>query len=82
MTSFKKVGLTAAVAAATASYVGLSNAQPVVSGDDLGDAAIIPYYTVLDGLRTGVHIINTTDKTQVVKYRMRRGSDSVDAGGS
>lgn len=80
MTSFKRMGITAAVAAASASFVGLSNAQTAaVSSDGLGDLAIVPYYTVLDGLRTGVHIINTTEKTQVVKFRMRRGSDSADA---
>ncbi|GHD37914.1 hypothetical protein [Parahalioglobus pacificus] len=79
MTNFKRAGVTAAVAAATASYVGLSNAQVELSTADLGDAAIIPYYTVQDGLRTGVHIINTSAATQVVKFRMRRGSDSLDA---
>ncbi|NQY02328.1 MAG: hypothetical protein HRT76_03525 [Halieaceae bacterium] len=79
MTNFKRAGVTAAVAAATASYVSLSNAQVELGTADLGDAAIIPYYTVQDGLRTGVHIINTSDATQVVKFRMRRGSDSFDS---
>ena len=36
---------------------------------ETGDLAIIPYYTVLDGVNTGMHIINTTDNTQVVKVR-------------
>jgi hypothetical protein len=41
--------------------------------------AIVPYYTVKDGVNTGLHIINTTDSTQVVKVRLRRGTDSKDA---
>jgi len=34
---------------------------------------------VKDGVNTGLHIINTTDSTQVVKVRLRRGTDSKDA---
>ena len=34
---------------------------------------------MLDGKNTGMHIINTTDSTQVVKVRLRRGADSKDA---
>jgi len=39
----------------------------------------VPYYTVENGFASGIHIINTTDKTQVVKLRYRRGSDSMDS---
>ena len=45
----------------------------------LGDLAIVPYYTVRDGWSTGVSVINTSDQTQVVKIRMRRAVDSMDA---
>ena len=45
----------------------------------MGDLAIVPYYTVNNGFNTGVHIINTTASTQVVKVRLRRGADSKDA---
>ncbi len=44
-----------------------------------GDLAIVPYYTVQDDWATGVHIINTSEATQVVKLRLRRASDSADA---
>ena len=77
MKQFQKVGLAAAVATVAAGTV----AQPdsAVSRTETGDLAIIPYYTVLDGTNTGMHIINTTDSTQVVKVRLRRGTDSKDA---
>ena len=77
MKQFQKVGLAAAVATVAAGTV----AQPdsAVSRTETGDLAIIPYYTVLDGTNTGMHIINTTDSTQVIKVRLRRGTDSKDA---
>ncbi len=77
MKQFQKVGLGAAVATVAAGTV----AQPdsAVSRTETGDLAIIPYYTVLDGTNTGMHVINTTDSTQVVKVRLRRGTDSKDA---
>jgi len=74
MKQFQKVGLAAAVATVAAGTVASD-----VSRTETGDLAIIPYYTVLDGTNTGMHIINTTDATQVVKVRLRRGTDSKDA---
>ena len=76
--NFKPLGLAAAVAAASAGYAGVANAQSI-SSNDIGDAALIPYYTVQAGFGTGFHVINTSDRTQVVKFRFRRGSDSLDA---
>jgi len=77
MKQFQKVGLAAAVATVAAGAI----AQPEssVSRSESGDLAIIPYYTVKDGTNTGMHIINTTGSTQVVKVRLRRGTDSKDA---
>jgi len=77
MKQFQKVGLAAAVATVAAGAI----AQPEssVSRTESGDLAIIPYYTVKDGTNTGMHIINTTGSTQVVKVRLRRGTDSKDA---
>ncbi|MDB4261695.1 hypothetical protein N9878_02375, partial [bacterium] len=77
-TNFKPLGLAAAVAAASVGYAGVVNSS-VVANNGLGDLALIPYYTVNDGFGTGVHMINTSDRTQVVKLRFRRGSDSMDA---
>ena len=80
-TKFKPLGLVAAVAAATAGYAGIASAQgPALAGNsDLGNLALIPYYTVRDGNVTGVHITNTGSMTEVVKVRLRRGTDSMDA---
>ncbi|MEH6637546.1 MAG: hypothetical protein V7700_18660 [Halioglobus sp.] len=79
-TNFKPLGLVAAVAAATAGYTGVTQAQDAeFAGTGLGDAAIVPYYTVQGDFVTGVHITNTSDLTQVVKLRFRRASDSMDA---
>ena len=50
-----------------------------VSSRARGDLAIIPYYTVQEQFATAIHIMNTTDKTQVVKLRARRGRDSMDS---
>ena len=78
--TFKPLGLAAAVAAVSAGYAGVSQAQDaVLPNNDLGDVGIIPYYTTEGDFVTGIHIINTSDLTQVVKLRMRRGSDSMDA---
>jgi hypothetical protein len=77
-TIFKPLGLAAAVAAVTAGYAGVAGAADRAAGN-LGDLAIVPYYTVQTDWVTGVHIINTSTETQVVKLRIRRGSDSADA---
>ncbi len=75
--NFKPLGLAAAVAAVTAGYAGITSAQePSMNG--LGNVGLVPYYTVRDGFGTGVHITNTSDSTQVVKVRLRRGDDSMD----
>jgi len=75
--NFKPLGIAAAVAAVTAGY---AHAQEVsVSNNGFGDLALVPYYTVNDGWVTGVHVINSSDATQVVKVRLRRGADSMDA---
>lgn len=74
MQNFKKYGVAAAVAA-----VSVSSVAQTVSTQDRGDAAIVPYYTAVGGRITGVHIVNTTEATQAVKFRMRRAVDSADA---
>jgi hypothetical protein len=74
---FKPLGLVAAVAAVTAGYSGVTNAQTRSIGN-LGDLAIVPYYSTSGDWVTGVHIINSSARTQVVKLRLRRGSDSQD----
>ena len=79
-TNFKPLGLVAAVAAASAGYAGVVNAAASVAAEtELGDLALVPYYTVMDGYSTGVNIINSSDRTQVLKFRFRRAVDSMDA---
>jgi hypothetical protein len=78
--NFKPIGLAAAVATAAAGYAGVANAQATLAGNtQLGDLAIVPYYTVLEGYATGINIINTSAQTQVLKFRFRRATDSMDA---
>jgi len=79
MKQFQQYGLAAAVASIAAGSVAVNAQLPQVSSTESGDLAIVPYYTVLDGKNTGIHIINTTESTQVVKVRLRRGADSKDA---
>lgn len=76
--NFKPMGLAVAVATAATGYVGAANAVERAIGN-LGDTAIIPYYTVQDDWVTGVHIINSGPQTTVVKLRLRRAEDSADA---
>ncbi|KAA1194528.1 hypothetical protein F0M18_03630 [Pseudohalioglobus sediminis] len=80
-TNFKPLGIVAAVAAASAGYVGTVNAQTgdLAAETDLGDLAIVPYYTVQEGYATGVNVINTSARTQALKIRFRRARDSMDA---
>lgn len=77
--TFKPLSLAVAVATASAGYAGIVNAQVLSDNQGLGDLAIVPYYTVNTGWSTGVHVINSSDRTQVVKVRMRRAVDSMDA---
>ena len=77
--NFKQIGLVAAVAAVSAGFAGTASAQAVRAPGNIGDLALVPYYTVQDDWATGVHIINSSDRTQVVKLRLRRATDSADA---
>ena len=79
---FKPLGMAAAVAAATLGYAGnaVSAMHEGVASNDLGDLALVPYYTVRGQWVTGIHIVNTSSTmTQVVKFRFRRGTDGMNA---
>jgi len=76
--NFKPLGIAAAVAVASAGYANVASAQ-TVANNALGDLALVPYYTVQGDWLTGIHIVNTSDRTQVVKFRFRRATDSLDA---
>ncbi|MHA7816237.1 MAG: hypothetical protein ACX93N_07160 [Pseudohaliea sp.] len=56
----------------------MASAQ-TVANNALGDLALVPYYTVNGDWLTGIHIVNTSPRTQVVKFRFRRATDSLDA---
>ena len=57
----------------------IASAQPTLAPNERGDLALVPYYTVLDEWVTGLHIVNTSARTQVVKVRFRRATDGMDA---
>ena len=78
---FKPLALAAAVSAASLGYTGnaISAAHPEVATNDLGDLALVPYYTVRGQWVTGIHIVNTSKYTQVVKFRLRRATDGMNA---
>ena len=75
---FKPLALAAAVSAASLGYTGKA-VSATVATNDLGDLALVPYYTVRDQWVTGIHIINTSNMTQVLKFRFRRATDGMDA---
>lgn len=77
--NFKPLGIAAAVAVASAGYANVASAAPTVANNALGDLALVPYYTVNGEWLTGIHIVNTSTETQVVKFRFRRATDSMDA---
>ena len=78
--ALKPLGLAAAVAAACAGTADVACAQPAVaSSNGRGDLALVPYYTVVDDWVTGIHIVNTSERTQVVKVRFRRATDAMNA---
>jgi hypothetical protein len=80
MKNFKPLSLAAAVTAASLGYTGAANAQMAIAAESgLGDMAIVPYYTVQGSFSTGISVINTGDRTEVVKIRLRRAADSMDA---
>lgn len=79
MKNFKPLSLAAAVTAASIGYTGAATAQTLAGNTGLGDMAIVPYYTVQGDFSTGVSVINTSQQTQVVKIRLRRAADSMDA---
>ena len=54
-------------------------AKPTAAVAERGDLALVPYYTVRGEWVTGIHIVNTSDHTQVVKFRFRRATDGMDA---
>ena len=55
-------------------------AGPVtVAANERGDLALVPYYTVWGEWVTGLHIVNTSKRTQVVKLRFRRATDALNA---
>ena len=57
----------------------MAGAQPMASSAERGDLALVPYYTVRGQWVTGIHIVNTSSMTQVVKFRFRRATDGMDA---
>ena len=75
MKNFTKLTMAAALAAVSFG----SSAATQLSTNNLGDMAIVPYYTVRGDYSTGLHIINTSGNTQVIKIRLRRALDSMDA---
>ena len=74
----RSLGLTAALVAATG-LAPVAVAQPTVAVAERGDLALVPYYTVRGQWVTGIHIVNTSERTQVVKFRFRRATDGMDA---
>ena len=57
----------------------MAAAQPTLAPSERGDLVLVPYYTVRDEWVTGLHIVNTSARTQVVKVRFRRATDAMDA---
>ena len=75
----KPLGLAVALAAAGAFTADAAYARPEVAAAERGDLALVPYYTVRGEWVTGLHIVNTSAHTQVVKLRFRRATDGMNA---
>ena len=66
-------------AARVAAATEAAATRPALAANERGDLALAPYYTVRDQWVTGLHIVNTSDRTQVVKVRFRRATDAMGA---
>ena len=77
----KPLGMVVALAAAGAFTADAAYARPAVAADERGDLALAPYYTVRGEWVTGLHIVNTSQRTQVVKVRFRRATDGMNRAG-
>ncbi len=77
MRTMRKSRISVALAAALAG-VGASTQVGAMhlSQDNIGDAAIGPYYTVRDGWSTDFTVINTSDSTLAVKVRFHEARNS------
>jgi hypothetical protein len=68
------------LAVASALTGGVMMASPAhalsVSGDNLGQVLLFPYYTVKNGYDTLFYVTNTSDKTAVMKVRWREALNS------
>lgn len=74
----KPMGLAVAATLAMGGMTAYTNAVAATNANATGDLAIVPYYTTKNNMITGVQIVNTSDSTQVVKFRLRRDTDSAD----
>lgn len=76
----KKLSLKIAIALAAAGMISSATVNAAtLSNNEVGDLALVPYYTANAGFMTGLHIVNTSDRAQMVKIRLRRKADSLDA---
>ena len=76
MTRMKKSYLSMAMAAALTGAVVAPASAVTLSVNNLGDAAVIPYYTVRDGWMTDFYIINDSAKTVAAKIRFHESRNS------
>ena len=77
MKLLKKTYLSTTLAVALAGgvvpgYVG----AVTLSQDNIGDSAVVPYYTMRDGWATDFYIINTSNKTTAAKVRFHEARNS------
>jgi hypothetical protein len=71
--NMKKQVLSAAIVAT----LGVGSAQAVhLSADGTGEVLIFPYYTVENGNKTLLSVVNTTNRIKAVKVRFREGMNS------
>jgi hypothetical protein len=75
--NFKRSYLSTALAAAlVAGGVPGSVSAVTLSQDNIGDAGIVPYYTMRDGWATDFYIINTSKSTIAAKVRFHESRNS------
>ena len=74
----KPLGLAVAATLAMGGMAAFTNANAATDASALGDAAIVPYYTVKGNFITGIQVLNTSAHTVVAKVRLRRDTDSAD----
>lgn len=75
--TLRKTKTALAMAAALGAVAMMPQGQAAnIAPDGLSDVGFVPYYTVRNGWNTYIHLVNTTNRTAIIKARWREAYNS------